>query len=372
MITLREVEDRDLIPLSEFLPGGFHSTTKKFWLQLFDFWWIKNPAWTPRIPRGWVLDDGANLVGFIGNIPVTFLIHGKPRIAAASNSWYVDPSIRGIYSFRLLNEFMKQRHASLFLFKSNYENLAKILFKYHFKEYILPRNQKEYVYIINKSTIKFNFIKFIFNDKIPKFDTVPELCGRLGSLLFSCVFQKPLVNKKDLPGDEYKTSLSTSCDDAFLTISNPNLRHCDATISRDLATLNWLYFSSSRFNKRMVIQCRRSKDETLAGYLVFDILRDKHSRRGIMQLVDMCIEDNNPSVLKELTSFAIETGKLNKASLLVVWADSQEAETYFQNAFTLRRSVQNYRYVKVSDSPEMNAGKDNSLNVCLPLLYPPQ
>ena len=371
MITLREVEDRDLVPLSEFLPGGFHSTTKKFWLELFDFWWIKNPAWTPQIPRGWVLDNGTNLVGFIGNIPVTFQIRGKPQIAVASNSWYVDPSIRGIYSFRLLNEFMKQPYASLFLFKSNYENLTKILFKYHFKEYILPRNQTEYVYIINKSTIKFNFIKFVFHDKIPRLQTVPELCGRLGFLLFSSVFQKPLVNTGDLPADEYQTSLCTSCDDAFSTISNPNLRHCEATISRDVTTLNWLYFSSSRFNKRMVIQCRRSKDASLAGYMVFDILRDKHSRLGIMELVDMCIEDNNPRVLEKLTLFAIETGRLNEASLLVVWGDSREAVTYFQHAFTLRRSVQNYRYVKVSDSPEMNTGK-SSLNVCLPLLYPPQ
>ena len=77
MITLRDVEDRDLLPLAEFLPKGFAHTNPEFWLRRFDLWWTQNPAWTPQIPRGWVLDDGTKLVGFIGNIPVTFLVRGE-------------------------------------------------------------------------------------------------------------------------------------------------------------------------------------------------------------------------------------------------------------------------------------------------------
>ena len=87
MITLREVEDRDIQHLAALLPRGFAHTNREFWLRRFDLWWAKNPAWTPRIPRGWVLDDGTNLVGFIGNIPVTFLVRGEKRVATASSSW---------------------------------------------------------------------------------------------------------------------------------------------------------------------------------------------------------------------------------------------------------------------------------------------
>jgi len=69
MIKVREVEDRDLLPLAEFLPRGFPLTTKDFWVQVFDFWWTSNPAYSPQIPKGWVLENDTTLVGFIGNIP---------------------------------------------------------------------------------------------------------------------------------------------------------------------------------------------------------------------------------------------------------------------------------------------------------------
>ena len=370
MIKIREIEEKDLIPVSEFLPKGFACTTKEFWLQLFEFWWITNPAFTSQIPRGWVLEKDMSIIGFMGNIPVKFLIHGEVKIAGASNSWYVDPSVRGTYSFRLFNEFMKQKDASLFLFKANDERFAKILSKYKFDEYILPRNQKEYAYIIDKNKITFNFIKFIFDDEIPKLHKIPELCRRSGLLILSYLYQKQLVLMRNLPA--YTVSLCTSCDDAFSTICQQNLRHCDVTISHDIKTLNWLYFSSSRCNERVVIQCRRSQDATLAGYMVFDILRDKRSGGGIMQLMDLCIEDKNPQVLTSLISFAIEFGKRNGAALLVVWANNEETETYFQSTFTLERSVQNYRYIKFSEPPEMNSGKVTYGKVCLPLIYPPQ
>ena len=87
----------------------------------------QKPGLVTGDPRGWVLDDGTNLVGFIGNIPVTYRIRGTKRIAAASSSWYVDPTIRGIYSLRLFNEFMKQKHASLFLFKAEEEYVMNFL-----------------------------------------------------------------------------------------------------------------------------------------------------------------------------------------------------------------------------------------------------
>ena len=117
MIKVREVEDKDLIPLSEFLPTGFPYTTKEFWPPLFELWWTLNPAYTPEIPRGWVLEKDRSIVGFIGNIPVRFLVGDTVKIAYRSNSWYVDPSVRGIFSFILFNEFLKQKNASLFLFK---------------------------------------------------------------------------------------------------------------------------------------------------------------------------------------------------------------------------------------------------------------
>jgi len=370
MIKLREVEERDLLPLAEILPRGFPFTTRDFWLPRFEMWWTKNPAWTPQIPRGWVLDDGTNLVGFIGNIPVTFLVQGAQRIAAASSSWYVDPSVRGIYSIRLFNEFMKQKHASLFLFKAEEEYVMNFLTKYKFEEYILPTSQKEYVYILNKKKIDFIFLKFIFNKQIPKLSDLPELYKRLWFLIFGYLLQKPLVGPG--AGNPYSTSICTSCDDAFLRIGEPYVKSCDVTVSQDIKTLNWLYFSEARWFTRVVIQCRRSRDNTLAGYMVFDIERKKPSEAGSMRLMEMCIEDTDPRVLSSLTSCAIETGKRNNAALLVVFTNSPETEAYFRSTFFMRRTARHYRYLKFSDTPEMRSVRDEHGKVCPSLIYPPQ
>ncbi len=373
MLTVREVENKDISPLAEFLPKGFPYTTKEFWLPLFEFWWTSNPAYTDQFPRGWVLVKDTSIVGFIGNIPVKFLIRGEVRIAAASNSWYVDPSVRGLFSLRLFNEYLKQKSVSLFLFKRGEDKqVLKILSKYKFEEYILPKSQKEYVYIINKRKVMFIFLDFLLKYRIPKLSELLELYKRAGFLLFTYLYQKSVVQGCVLHGDTYTSSLCTSCDDSFSKIWEPYLNLCEVALSRDTKTLNWLYFSSAKSNKRVVIQCHQSQDKTLAGYMVFEFQRMKPSGEGIMNLMDMCIKNNDPQVLASLTSFALEIGKQNMAALLVVWANSQETETYFSRTFTIRMNAKHYRYFRFSEPHEMNLDRDNYSEVCLPMIFPPQ
>ena len=106
--------------------------------------------------------------------------------------------------------------------------------------------------------------------------------------------------------------------------------------------------------------------------MVFDFQHLKPPDGGSMQLVDLCIETNDTRVLDSLLSFAIEMGKQNNAALLIVCANDQATEKYFRNRFTMRRTVHYYRYLKFSNTHEMNSDLDNQDNVCLPLIYPPQ
>jgi len=371
-MNVREVQDTDIITLSDFLPAGIPNTTPEFWLRRFDLWWTSNPAYTPQIPRGWVLEHENAIVGFIGNIPVKFLVLGEVKIAVASSGWYVDPSVRGISSLRLFNEFMKQKNAAIYLFKAEDEPLMEIIRKYKFEEHILPRFQKEYVYIVDKKKIDFIGLKFLLSGHTPKLSELPELYKRIGMLFFGYLYQKPLLKRGVVPGEAYTSSLCTSCDDAFIRMGKPVPDPCDVTLSRDTETLNWLYFPPARFMKRVVIQCHRSHDMALAGYMVFDIARKKPSGPGSMILMELCIGDNDPRVLASLLSCALETGKQHNAALLAVWADSQETDAFFKSTFSLKRTVHEYRYIKFSDAPAMRSGKDNHGRVCMSLIYPPE
>jgi hypothetical protein len=285
----------------------------------------------------------------------------------------VDPSARGIFSFILFNKFLKQKGVPLFLFKGEDDkNIMNILSKYKFVQQILPTSKKEYVYIIDKKKVNTIFKTFLLNNRNPQLSRVLEYTKRAGLLLSAYVCQKSVVCSGDTQEETYVTSVCTSCDDAFFRLWEQSQNPSDATLSRDPKTLNWLYFSSANLHKRVVIQCHRLRDKTLAGYMVFDLVRTKTSEIGSMQLADMCIKDDDHQVLASLTSFAVTLGKQNNAALLIVWANSPKTETYYRSVISLRRSMPHYRYFRFSDSPEMKSDQDRSSHVCLPMIYPPQ
>jgi hypothetical protein len=369
MINIREIEDKDLNLLGEFLPTAFPFSTKELWLQLFEYWWDKNPAYNHSIPKGWLLEKDAGIIGFIGNIPVKFLVRGEITVGVASNSWYAAPSARGAYSLALFHKFINQKGVALFLFKSNDNTFSDFLSRYHFREFILPINQREYIYIIDKDKIRFNIFKFIFDDKIPRLDDFQILSRRTGALIASYFYQKPLLATPS-PGNSYTSSVCISCDLALSELFRSKLNRSKIILSPDKETLEWLLFTPGRVYKRIVIQCKREQDNSLAGCMVFDVVKDK--KWGTLQLMDLCIRDENPEVLTSMISLAIETGKQNNAAFLSVWSDNEEIDAYFNKVFFLRRSKINYRYAKFSELSGSNSMPDSLPDMGSSLIYPPQ
>lgn len=367
-ITVREVTDEDIISLAEFLPTGvlFKHTTKETWLRRFEIWWKTNPAHSDLFPKGWVLENGSSIVGFIGNLPVKFLLCGEIKTGAAAVSWYVDPSVRGLSSLRLFYEFQKQKHASLLLFNSDNPDLMRIVTKNKFEDFIVPRFQTKYFFIINRKEPDYIVKKYLFKGELPRLHEMAAFIARFGRLTCACVYQKPVARMSASPDPDYITSLCNSCDDSFTHIWESHLKDCDVALLRDTKTLNWIYFSSIQPNQRFVIQCRRSRDSSLAGYMVFDIQRKISSGTGIMQLMDMCLEKHDPRVLASLLAFAIETGKKHSAALLAVWADDPETEMFFGSNFTLRMDAQQHNFIRFSGIA------DGNLTVCPSMIAPPR
>ena len=374
MIKIRKVEDKDLIPLSEFLPKGFPSVTQKIWLQLFEYWWSTNPAYSDQTPRGWLIEKDEAIVGFIGNIPVNILVDGEVKPAVTANNWYLDPSVRGIYSLKIFNEFIQQKNISVFLFRYGNDRFKRFLSRCNFKEFILPQFQREYIYIFDKKKMNVYTIAFILVNKLnPKLlGKLPELLRRLGSLTRALIFQKSLVQGNDALDEAYTSTICTVCDGSFLSMRHSNHRNDDIEIFYDVKTLNWLYFSERGTSNRMVIQCKRSSDNSLAGYVVFDMYLHNIYGEMLMELVDSCIENENLQVLKSLIAYAVEIGKQNNIKLLILCANSPNIDAYLWSAIGMNRSVQNYRYIRFSDSDALSSLNNDWRNVYFPLIWPPQ
>jgi hypothetical protein len=83
------------------------------WIHL----WKNNPAYqhAPDWPIGWVLENpDGKLVGYLGNIPLSYELNQKRLRAATSRSWVVEPRYRS-YAILLLDYFFGQKGVDLYL-----------------------------------------------------------------------------------------------------------------------------------------------------------------------------------------------------------------------------------------------------------------
>ena len=190
---------------------------------------------------------------------------------------------------RLFNEFLKQGNVALFLFKTEDRNLAKVLLKYGYKEYPCLSQPSEYLHIIDRvQFIRENILSLILSKYFHRGET-DDLTGfsepmkNIGIFTYLSLFDRP-ADIGDLSEGAYTSSLCTYCDDSFTRLWDPHLKSFDVAMSRDTGTLNWLYFVAGRRYNRTVIQCRRSSDDSLAGYMVFDFPPGKASGGGLMKL----------------------------------------------------------------------------------------
>jgi hypothetical protein len=90
-------------------------------MKTWDEWnhlWVNNPTYrqlTKNWPVGWVLEDSnRKIVGYIGNIPLTYEFQGKKLLVATSHAWVVDSQYRS-YSILLLDYFFSQTNVDLYL-----------------------------------------------------------------------------------------------------------------------------------------------------------------------------------------------------------------------------------------------------------------
>lgn len=80
--------------------------------------WLENPVYRKlgnSWPLGWVLEDSnGRIVGYIGNIPLSYEFEGTELLAASGRAWVVDSQYRS-YSLLLMDHFLAQRSVDLYI-----------------------------------------------------------------------------------------------------------------------------------------------------------------------------------------------------------------------------------------------------------------
>jgi len=86
----------------------------------FDEWrrlWAGNPCYEElgtRWPIGWVLEDGARIVGCLSNVPLPYIFRGRKLLTATGRGWAVADQYRS-YALLLMDEYFNQENVDVFL-----------------------------------------------------------------------------------------------------------------------------------------------------------------------------------------------------------------------------------------------------------------
>jgi len=120
--TFREARITDCEAIGELKRRNGLLTEQWEWL------WDGNPAiaaFPAGFPAGWVIEQGDNVVGYLGNVPMLYHLGGRVLLAAAARGFAVDLAFRS-HSLKLAAAFLSQKNVHLLLNTSANVSTSKV------------------------------------------------------------------------------------------------------------------------------------------------------------------------------------------------------------------------------------------------------
>ncbi len=273
--------------LARFLSSFTNETRPEdFWFRRFNLWWDANPAHREGVPRGWVLLEGKDIKGFLGNVPTEFQLSGRAVRAFNTTTWRVLPQYRN-HSLRLLYSFLRCAKTSIFFDATPTVDVVQVLkgLKFHLFPY------SEYP---RKSVMMLNPLRVLKSRNPEKLSTT--VTAWIGAPV-ARAFQAGRL-RLGARSHTTETRLLTRADSSFDELWLKT-RHLYANTNvRTSAVINWQCFGSSDFRK-LLFGCFCG--ERLIGYLI----ASNRVRNGlkVLSCLDLWLDPEHPSALPNLLRF---------------------------------------------------------------------
>jgi len=354
---IRTVEEDEFENVAEFL-SLWHNHAPETWMQRFSSWWRENPVHNDNIPFGWIIEENAEILGFIGNIPVSFQVSGLKDTAIAGTSWCTKPSARGFGSLRLVTTFTNQDHGTLLINNTPNEAAQKVFPKYGYNCVQLPRDGVEYWYVRNYDGFLSLLDRQYLNSQ-PLRDIIRRMKYPLKHI-------SPVIRGfKDWclpkPKDtELRFSLCRECGDQFTDLWELHRASDHVTLYRDAETLNWLYFAKCVAEKRHIIACHLEETGELLGYAAFDTLCADERGGYILQLKDVFVPDMDEQLLLLLLGYSFQLAKDMSADALSLWSVNETMGLLLKKHIWTRRRVSKPYFYKFGDKDNIYTIKDHN------------
>ncbi len=291
---IKEVTAADQPALAGFLAHfGNETRDETYWLDRFRLWWDINPAFSEGIARGWMLQDGSRIAGFLGSIPRLFRANGKDFIVHSASTWRVLPEYRQ-HSLALLFRQIEVAKNTLLFDGTPSEDVAKILATLRFMR--LPAKGSHHAFLLPLHPVK------VLSRKIGLGGLGRMLAGSLAPF-FKIANKSMFLGAVD-PRVEIR-SLSRA-DKDFDDLWERTKDHYSTNV-RTAQVLNWFCFDSTHFQKHL-FGCY--VEGRLRGYAVFGEFpwRDLLLWDGMDLWIEKGHEQHVPLLLRAIIQKALDNG----------------------------------------------------------------
>jgi hypothetical protein len=300
---LREAVFSDFNAVSELKERwGLSADSIENWERL----WLHNPALAKSAtarPIGWILEADGIVVGYMGNISLSYRYGERRLTAVAAHGLVVDPPYRPV-GLTLTAAFFRQKSVDLYLATSAIESVGKLALA--FKSSYLP--QPEY------GNVLFWIVRpYAFSTALIKKLRLGPKISKIGSILTSLAvgLDKTLRRRNPRPSSSQfslnEIGISEIGDD-LLSLWLQKLSEKPRLLAdRSPSTLRWHFGIPGDKGLARVIRCYKNRD--LVGYAV--IRTDTNHEIGLRTSIvaDLLARNDDPEIVKALCVAAYDHAK---------------------------------------------------------------
>jgi hypothetical protein len=312
VVHVREVDFDDLESVAILTRSvGWDAPTVESWKRL----WIDNPSLhvgAPRINRGWVLEEGSRVVGFLCNLAQLYNFGGHALLAAIAADLVVAREFRG-QAFQLVLAYARQANVDLLLNTTAAPHMSKIFQFLKFDPIPQPHYNRSIYWVLrtahflNSGLRKKGYTRAV--SRVGSVMLAPLLWGEMRLRGRGPRFRDGRLNIKILPAE----AVGSDVDDLW---ERKIAEGRKLLANRDAQSLRW-HFSAAGKSHPPVLICAYGGTR-LVGYLA--LVRqdgpDIHLQRS--RIADLFVERDDPAAIRQLLDVAAREAMADGADMLEV------------------------------------------------------
>jgi amino acid adenylation domain-containing protein len=316
----------------------------------YDEWtdlWNRNPAYrgASRWPIGWVCENADNeIVGSVGNIPLTYEFGDQTLLAATSRSLVVDSRHR-LYSFMLLGEFFNQKGVELFVNTTVNAKASKLQEVFRCSRVPAGSWDRSAFWITNYRAFTTSLLS---KRQLPG---VPGLTYPLSAGLFlrDALTGRALRSRRNGTEVQFCPQFDDRFDRFWTELRKSSAGRLLASRSRDV--LDWHFRSALSKNRAWVLSVSNGKN--LAAYAI--ICRQDNAGFGLkrMRLVDFQALPGQAALLKPILYRTLERCQEEGIHILEAVGFSSEKLQVIESMSPHHRELASWRYFYSASNPQL-------------------